>query len=182
MSNTQALKNMAYDNAAYIARGAYTSLTTAGSGGVSGKFVAHSNLLLFSLSAFTTVASTSTYTATQYYNYGGSTNTSATVHVNASQLSLIRITNTAAAGVAPALSTSTIGPFYVDTLYANGTATGQIGSTAQVALNTSTGSAGLNGLAINQGDQIYIVNGTDASSVNLVTIDWQVTPLSNVVA
>ena len=173
---------MAYDNAAYIARGAYTSVTAAGSGGVSGKFVAHANLLLFSLSAFTTVASTSTYTATQYYNYGGSTNTSATVHVNASQLSLIRITNTAAAGVAPALSTSTIGPFYVDTLYANGTATGQIGSTAQVALNTSTGSAGLNGLAINQGDQIYIVNGTDTSSVNLVTIDWQVTPLSNVVA
>ena len=173
---------MAYDNAAYMARGAYTSLTAAGSGGVSGKFVAHSNLLLFSLSAFTTVASTSTYTATQYYNYAGSTSTSATVHVNASQLSLIRITNTAAAGVAPALSTSTIGPFYVDTLFANGTATGQIGATAQVALNTSTGTAGLNGLSINQGDQIYIVNGTDASSVNLVTIDWQVTPLSNVVA
>ena len=77
---------MAYDNAAYIARGAYTSLTAAGSGGVSGKFVAHANLLLFSLSAFTTVASTSTYTATQYYNYAGSTSTSATVHVNASQL------------------------------------------------------------------------------------------------
>ena len=181
MSNTQALKNMAYDNAAYIARGAYTSITTAGSGGVSGKFVAHSNLLLFSLSAFTTVASTSTYTATQYYNYLGSS-TSASVHVNASQVSLIRITNTATAGIAPALSTSTIGPFYVDTLFANGTATGQIGAICQVALNTSTGSAGLNGLAINQGDQIYIVNGTDASSVNLVTIDWQVAPLSNVVA
>ena len=55
-------------------------------------------------------------------------------------------------------------------------------STAQVALNTSTGSAGLNGVAINQGDQIYIVNGTDASSVNLVTLDYQVLPLSNVIA
>ena len=181
MSNTQALKNMAYDNPAYVARGVFTSVMTAGSGGVSGKFVAHANMLLFGLNAFTTTAGTSTYTATQYYNYAGSS-TYASVHVNASQLSLIRITNTASAGVAPSLSTSTIGPFYVDTLFANGTATGQIGAIAQVALNTSTGSAGLNGLSINQGDQIYIVNGTDASSVNLITIDYSVLPLANVVA
>ena len=181
MSNTQSLKNMAYDNAAYVARGNFATVMTAGSGGVSGKFVAHANLLLFGLNAFTTTAGTSTYTATQYYNYSGSS-TSATVHVNASQLSLIRITNTASAGVAPSLSTSTIGPFYVDTLFANGTATGQIGAVAQVALNTSTGSAGLNGLAINQGDQIYVVNGTDTSSVNLITIDYSVLPLANVVA
>jgi len=181
MSNTQALKNMAYDNPAYVARGVFTSVMTAGSGGVSGKFVAHANMLLFGLNAFTTTAGTSTYTATQYYNYAGSS-TSATVHVNASQLNLIRITNTASTGVAPSLSTSTIGPFYVDTLFANGTATGQVGATAQVALNTSTGTAGLNGLSINQGDQIYIVNGTDASSVNLITIDYSVLPLANVVA
>ena len=172
---------MAYDNPAYVARGVFTSVMTAGSGGVSGKFVAHANMLLFGLNAFTTTAGTSTYTATQYYNYAGSS-TYASVHVNASQLSLIRITNTASAGVAPSLSTSTIGPFYVDTLFANGTATGQVGATAQVALNTSTGTAGLNGLSINQGDQIYIVNGTDASSVNLITIDYSVLPLANVVA
>lgn len=172
---------MAYDNPAYVARGVFTSVMTAGSGGVSGKFVAHANMLLFGLNAFTTTAGTSTYTATQYYNYAGSS-TYASVHVNASQLSLIRITNTASVGVAPSLSTSTIGPFYVDTLFANGTATGQIGATAQVALNTSTGSAGLNGLSINQGDQIYIVNGTDTSSVNLITIDYSVLPLANVVA
>ena len=182
MSNLNTFKSAAYDNAAYLARGTFATITAAGASGVSAKFVAHANLLLFGLTAFTTVASTSTYTATQYYNYGGTTNTSATIHVAASQLNLIRITNTASVGVAPSLSTSTIGPFYIDTLYANGTATGQIGATQTVSLNTSTGTAGLGGLSINQGDQIYVVNGTDTSGVNLVTIDYQILPGANVQA
>ena len=182
MSNTNLQKSAAYDGATYLARPTFNTVMAAGSGGVSGNFVAHANLLLFGLTAYTTTAGTSTYTATQYYNYAGSTNTSATVHVNASQLSLIRITNTASAGVAPSLSTSTIGPFYVDTLYANGTATGQVGATQTVALNTSTGTAGLGGLSINQGDRFYVVNGTDASSVNQISIEYQVLPGANVVA
>ena len=182
MSLQNTIKNAAYDNPSYIARGAFTTVMTAGSGGVSGKFVAHANLLLFGLNAYTTTAGTSTYTATQYYGASQGTLTSATVHANTTQLSLIRITNTATFGAAPALSTSTIGPFYADTWYSNGTATGGVGSASQFALNTSTGSAGLNGLAILAGDQIYVVNGTDASAVNLVTIDYQVTPLSNFVA
>jgi len=179
MSLINSLKNAAYDNAAYVARGNFTGIMTAGSGGVSTKFVAHANLLLFGLNAYTTTAGTSTYTATQYYN--GGTN-SATVHVAATQLSLIRITNTAATGLAPSLSTSTVGPFTIDQYYANGTGTGGVGVYAQVALNTSTGTAGLNGLAINQGDQIYVVNGTDTSAVNLINIDFQVQPLANVIA
>ena len=179
MSNTNLQKSAAYDNPAYLARPTFNTIMAAGSGGVSASFTAHANLLLYGLTAYTTVAGTSTYTATQYYSAGG---TSATVHVNASQLSLIRITNTAAAGVAPALSTSTIGPFYVDTLFANGTATGQIGATQTVALNTSTGTAGLGGLSINQGDRFYVVNGTDATSVNLISLEYQVLPGANVVA
>lgn len=183
MSQQNALKNMAYDNPAYIARGAWASVMTAGSGGVSGKFVAHAAMLLFGLNAYTTTAGTSTYTNTQYYNNPATgSNTSQTVHANTTQLSLIRITNTAAFGSAPALSTTTIGPFSVDVPYANGTGTGGIGVAAQFALNTNTGTAGLNGLAINQGDQIYVVNGTDATAVNLVSIDWQVQPLANVLA
>lgn len=179
MSLTNSLKNAAYDNSVYVSRASLNGITVAGSGGVSTKFVAHANLLLFGLNAYTTIAGTSTYTATQYYNTG--TN-SATVHVAATQLSLIRITNTAATGVAPALSTSTVGPFTIDQYYASGTATGGVGVYAQFALNTSTGTAGLNGVAINQGDQIYLVNGTDATAVNLISIDYQVQPLANVVA
>jgi len=203
MSQNNVQKSLAYDNAAYIARGSYTTITTAGSGGVSGKFVAHANLLLFSANFYTTVAATSTYTTTgssQYYvgpsyilsgTSGTATTTttvtstllgSATVHINASQYSLIRIINTASFGSAPSLTTSTYGPYFADTWYTNGTATGGVGSYNQVALNTTTGTAGLNGLAINQGDQVYFVNGTDTAAVNLITIDYQVQPLANVLA
>lgn len=183
MSNQNTLKNMIYDNAAYIARGTFNTIMTAGSGGVSAKFVAHANLILFSLNAYTTIAGTSTYTNTQYYNnVATGTNTSQTVHANTSQLSLIRITNTAAFGTAPALSTTTIGPFTIDVPYANGTGTGGVGAAAQFALNTSTGTAGLNGVAVNAGDQIYVVNGTDATHVALINIDYQVAPQANVIA
>lgn len=182
MSNTNIQKNMAYDNASYVARLVVNlGPNAAGSAGVTSKFVAHANLLLFSLSAYTTIAGTSTATASaaQYYNNG--TN-SALVHVNSPAFNLIRITNTAGTGVAPSVSTSTIGPFYADTYFANGTATGQVNSFTQVGLNTSTGTAGLNGLAINAGDQVYVVNGTDATAVSLFTLDYQIVPLANVVA
>ena len=51
MSLQNTTKNMAYDNAAYLARGNFATVMTAGSGGVSGKFVAHANMLLFGLNA-----------------------------------------------------------------------------------------------------------------------------------
>lgn len=184
MSNQNSQKQAAYDNPLYLERGVVAGIMTAGSGGVSNKFVAHANLLLFALNAYTTVAGTSTYTNTQFYNNPATpgTNTSQTVHANTTQLSLIRITNTASFGVAPSLSTSTIGPFTLDQPYANGTGTGGIGVAAQFALNTSTGTAGLNGFAINQGDQYYCVNGTDATHVALVEIEYGYTPFANVIA
>jgi hypothetical protein len=177
------LKSMAYDNPAYIARGQFTSIMTAGSGGVSGKFVAFANMLLFGLQTFTTVAGTSTFTGGLV---GGPSGVNATtgVAVAATQLNLIRITNTASAGATVALSTTTVGPFTVggSFLGAGGTATNQIGGANQFALNTTAGTAGLNGLAINQGDQIFVVNGTDATAVELVTIDYQILPGAAVVA
>lgn len=178
------LKNMAYDHPSYTTRqGAWTSIMTAGSAGVSGKFVAFANLLLFSLTTYTTVAGTSTYTGGLVGGPSGVNSTSG-VAVAATQLNLIRITNTASAGATIGLSTSTIGPFTVGGVFlgAGGTATNQVGASNQFALNTSTGTAGLGGVAINQGDQIYVVNGTDATAVELVTIDWQTAPLASVTA
>jgi hypothetical protein len=177
------LKSMAYDNPAYIARGTFNSIMTAGSGGVSGKFVAFANLLLFSLSTWTTTAGTSTYTGGLT---GGPPGVNATtgVAVAATQLSLLRVTNTAASGATIALSTTTIGPFTVGGVFlgAGGTATNQVGGWNSFALNTTTGSAGLGGIAINQGDEIHVVNGTDATGIELVTIDYQVQPLASVTA
>jgi len=170
------LKNMGYDHPAYLARqNGFNSIMTAGSGGVSAKFVAFANLLLFSLNAQTTVAGTSTFTTT--------VNGTTTVNVATTQLSLIRITNTASAGATIALSTSTIGPFTMGGGFVvSGTQTNQVGAYAQFPLNTSAGTAGFGGLAINQGDQIFVVNGTDATAVELVSIDYQIQPLASVTA
>lgn len=177
------LKSMAYDHPAYLARGTWNSIMTAGSGGVSGKFVAHANLLLFTLNTLSTIVGTSTYTGGLLGGPSGVNSTSG-VAVAATQLSLIRITNTASAGATIGLSTTTIGPFTVGGVFlgAGGTATNQVGASNSFALNTSTGSAGLGGIAVNQGDQIYVVNGTDATAVELVSIDWQVQPGANVTA
>lgn len=170
------LKNMAYDHPTYTAHNAaYSSIMVAGSAGVSAKFVAFANMLLFALNTYTTIAGTSTYTYTQ----GGTS----TVAVAATQVSLIRITNTASAGATIGLSTSTIGPFTVGGQFVTtGTLTNQVGAYSQFPLNTSSGTAGFGGLAINQGDQFFVVNGTDATAVELVSIDYQIQPLASVVA
>jgi hypothetical protein len=173
------LKSMAYDAPTYLTRTSYNTIMTAGSGGVSGKFVAFANLQLFSLTTVSTIAGTSTYTTGLV---GGPTG--ATVAVGATQLSLIRITNTASTGATIGLSTSTIGPFTVGGVFlgAGGTATNQIGASNVFALNTASGAAGFGGVSINQGDQIYVVNGTDGTAVELISIDYQVQPLASVTA
>ena len=177
------LKSMAYDNPAYISRGNFNGVMTAGSGGVSAKFVAFANLLLFSLTTNTITAGTSTFTGGLV---GGPSGVNATtgVAVAATQLSLIRITNTASAGATIALSTTTIGPFTVGGVFlgAGGTATNQVGANNIFALNTTAGTAGFGGVAINQGDQIFVVNGTDLTAVELVSIDYQVLPGAAVTA
>lgn len=162
-----------YDHPAYNVRGTFNSVMTAGSGGVSAKFVAFANLLLFGLNTQVITLSTSTYTNT-VTGVGTAT-------VSAQQLSLIRITNTASFGATIGLSTTTIGPFLAGGNFASGgTGTAQVGGYNQFALNTT--SPGLGGVPINQGDQIFVVSGTDATAVSLVSIDYQVQPLAAVVA
>lgn len=178
LNNTQT--NFGYDHPAYLARGTWNATMAAGASG-SVRFVAHANLQLMAVTATLGAAGTSTYTRTQFYNNG--TN-SLTVHANNNQYTVTRVFNTAASGAAAAFGTSTLAIFSPDIFSTvnTGTGTGVVGSWFQQALNSSTGSAGLFGVAVNQGDILVITGGTDATAVGHFVVDWAVQPLANVVA
>jgi hypothetical protein len=170
-------KSMTYDHPAYTSRApSWTSIMTAGNAGVSGKFVAHANLVLYGLSVYTTIAGTSTYTGGLFGQPP-----LATLAVASTQLNIIRITNTAAAGATIGLSTSTVGPYTVGGVFngAGNTATNQVGAAMYFPVNTASA---VGGLAINAGDQIYVVNGTDATAVELVSFDFAIAPGASVIA
>lgn len=163
-----------YSDPAYGTRLSFTGVCAAGAAAQSGKFVAHANLLLFSLNVALLIAGTSTYTST---NTGVGTSV-----ISVQQLSLIQILNTAAAGSTQALSTTTIGPFLAGVnFYSGGTGTGQTFTTNQYALNTNTGTSGIGGLYVPAGATLYVVSGTDATASSAFTIDYQIAPLAGVV-
>ena len=148
----------------FVARqAAFLGAVAAGSGGASSKFVAHAALLLFSLSTYQTVLGTSTYTQT----VGGTA--TGTGPASGQQLSLIVITNTSTTTTV-ALATTTVGPF----LAGGAGPAAPVGGGNQFALNTVAGTAGQGGYPVPAGSQFYVVSGTDATAVNLVTIDYQI--------
>lgn len=157
-----------YQDPTYMGRGAFAyGAIAAGSGGVTSKFVTHAALMLMSLNTFQTVAGTSTYTNT-VTGVGTAT-------INGQQLNVIIIQNTATAGATAALSTTTIGPFLAGGGFVGGgTGTGQIGGINQFAINTNSGTSGQGGVLVPQNAQVYVVSGTDATAVNLCTIDYQI--------
>jgi hypothetical protein len=177
---------MGYDHPAYLARltHAFPALT-AGSAAVSGKFIAFTALQVLAVTAcLTTSGGTSTYTA-----WNGTATTTA---IGAQTFSVVKIMNNAAAGSAPSLSTATYGPFALS-LY-NGTSTGtQTNSTATGlavnvalwgtgttgALQTGTNS-GNGGFFVNQGDQLYIVQGTEATATGAYALELGILPTANV--
>lgn len=176
--STGALKSMAYDHPDYQVRKSFNSIMTAGAAGVSASFTAHAAMLLMALHTYSTIVGTSTYTYAQ-----GGTNT---VAVAATQLSVIRVTNTNTAIGAVALSTTTYGPFTVGgnnlSAAAGGTLTNQVGAYSYFQVNTSTGTAGYGGVPVNKGDRLFVVNGTDATAVELVTLEYQTLPGADVQA
>lgn len=179
-------KSMGYDHPAYTTRN-YESLNqpTAGASAATAKFVAFTALSIFAVIA-TLVTSGGTSTATAWNG------TATTTAIGAQSYSVIRVFNTATAGATPALGTATYGPFalslyngtatgtqtnstatglsnYVQLYNANGTATGQV----QAGTNTGSG-----GFQVNQGDILYVVQGTDATAVGNYTLELSVTPLA----
>lgn len=185
------LRNFAYDHPSYVARQLVGPLLiVAGSGGVTPSFTAHTNLQLYGVSYVMTIAGTSTATSTGAASPAGAT----AVEVNGQIFSVVRVFNTATStAIAPALATSTFGPFIAANLFANGTWTGAVGDSGQYAINsaqfigTSTvaANAGLSnqgGVAVTAGDRIFIVSGTDATAVCIYEIDYQIQPLASVQA
>jgi len=206
VSQNNQTRNVAYDNAAAIARQAYAlGANSAGSGNATAnKFYAWAALALYGVTFCPTTAGTSTYTVS-----GTATNP-------ATQMSLIYITNTNTTGTAVTLGTTTIGPFTIggtSTAGTNAPVGGQGGGIAggyqgPYAVNTlggtntsltwgtnsyiaypgtATGSQiqvgypggqniGLGGLPVNPGDVIYCVNGTDATAVTQVILQYSLAP------
>lgn len=172
-------KNMGYDSPAYLARLAHGfGQNAAGASTAFGKFVAFTGLTIFAINAVLAIAGSSTYTA-----WNGTATTTA---INGDSFSLIRVTNTGAAGATPAMSTSTYGP-YALSLY-NGTSTGTQTALAGFANNIPVSQTGIasatatGGFTVNQGDTLHIVRGTDATAVSAFSIEYGLTPLANITA
>lgn len=172
-------KSMAYDHPAYLVRMSQQfgqNAAGAGSATQFEKFVAYANLTIFSVTAALLTAGTSTYTA-----WNGTATCTA---INGDQFSLIRITNTAATGATPALSTTTYGPYAVS-LY-NGTSTATQTNVAGFQNNIALSQTGIGsntangGFTVNAGDQLYIQRGTDATAVTAFAMEYAITPLANV--
>lgn len=180
--------NMFYEHPQYTVHQALQfAAPTAGSAVTTSKFIAFANMTVYSITAnMVTSGGTSTYTL-----WNG---TSTVTAIGAQTFAVVRIFNTAAAGTAPAVGTATYGP-YVCSLY-NGTATGtQTNSTATYLTNnvqlwgtatTGTGAqqAGTNsgngGFQVNQGDILYVVQGTEATATLAYSLEFSVTPLASV--
>jgi hypothetical protein len=175
---------MAYDHPAYTARFSHAfPALVAGASGVTSKFVAFTGLTVFALVASAVLAGSSTYTL-----WNG---TVTQVSVGNDTVQLMRVMNSAPLGTTPSLTTATYGPFSVNnSITAAGTTTNSsapgytnyiqlygTGTTGQLQAGSNAGNGGIQ---VNQGDQLYILRGTDATAVTAVALEFGVTPLANV--
>jgi hypothetical protein len=151
-------KNMAYDHAAYLVRmQQMPAAQVAGASKVYDKFVAFTNMHVFSIGTTTVTAGTSTYTA---WNGTATVTTTGT----GDTLTGIKVSGTA---------TSTYGPYALDNA-AGAFRRIQISGTG-VGSSTADG-----GVALLQGDQFWVQRGTDATAVQLPYVEYAIDPFANV--
>ena len=174
-------KNMAYDHPAYLARLSHGfGQNTAGASTAFGKFIAFTALQVLGVTAALITAGTSTNTL-----WNG---TATCTNINGDSFHLIQISNSAAIGATPALTTNTRGPYALSLYNGTGTATqtNVAGAFVTVAIGTNTGAGSptptSGGFTANQGDQLYILRGTDATAVSAYALEYGVLPLANVTA
>jgi hypothetical protein len=207
MAQNNALRSISYDEANALVRvGVQQGPTAAGSaglpsgtGGVS-KFVAWTNMVLWGVSFLTVVAGTSTATV------------NGTQLNPCYQASLVYITNTNTTGTAVTMSTQTVanfatiagtalnttaqpnlfgyspniangasGLYAVNTLGGTNT-TMAWGTQTFTAPNNPTGAAGIGGLPLNIGDQVYVQNGTDATATFIAVLHVSIAPVTGAVS
>lgn len=175
-------KNMAYDGQAYLARLAHAfGQNAAGASTAFGKFVAFTALTMFAVQATLITSGTSTSTA-----YNG---TATVTNITGDSFSVVHVFANGAAGTG-AVTTATHGPFAIASY--NGTATGTqtatSGNTVRVQLsgagvtgNVQAGaSAADGGVAVNPGDTVHILRGTDATAVSVFALEYALAPFANV--
>jgi hypothetical protein len=172
------LKSMGYDHPSYTARQAVQFVRPAGANGLSNKYVAHANLIVYAATVYTQAVGN----ATSSFTYTG-VNGSATVAALSDQLTLVVVTNTAASGTTVGLATTSYGPWAVTgNFISSGTYTNQVGQNQQIQINTNSGTAGLGGVLIPEGSMFYIQGGTDTGAIESVTVDYNIQPLAAVPA
>jgi hypothetical protein len=173
------LKSAGYDNPAYVARQGIFLLRAAGANGVSAKYVAHANLIVYGLS-YNTIAIGN---ATSSYTFTG-VNGSATVAAVSDQISLIVVSTVSNTTGTFSGATATYGPYAITGQYlASGTYTNQVGQVGQIQINgTASGTAALGGIVIPQGSLFYIQGGTDTAASEAITVDYNIQPLAAVPA
>ncbi len=170
-------RDEAYDHPQYITHQFHGyGQNAAGASTNFGKWVAPCAAFIYAVRAANITASTSTQTS---WNGNGTANV---VQINADQFNVIHVINGAA------VSTTTHGPFGISTGTATTTATagaqtivplsgtGTTGN-VQAGTNTSTG-----GVAVNAGDTVHILRGTDATAVSAFTLEWSPQPLTQITA
>ncbi len=149
-------KNMMYDHPAYTVRSVFPyGANAAGASSATAKFVAFTNMHVYSISATTFVAGTSTYTA---WNGTATVTTTGT----GDQISGIKVSGT---------TTSTYGPYALSAA-AGGFSRIQISGTG-VGSSTADG-----GIALLPGDTFHLVRGTDATAVEVTAIEYSIDPLA----
>lgn len=173
------LKSMGYDHPSYTAREAIFLLRAAGANGVSAKYVAHANLLVFGLT-YSTIAIGN---ATSSYTFTGVSG-SATVAAVSDQVSLIVISTVSNTTGTFSGATATYGPYAITGQYlASGTYTNQVGQIGQIQIQgTASGTAALGGVLVPEGSLFYIQGGTDTAASEAITVDYQIQPLAAVPA
>ena len=206
MAQNNVQRSLPYDHAAVQARYAYQfPVSAAGSGGVpSVKFYAHAAIQVYGVTFLTVVPGTSTYTvsgtatspATQISAlYFSNTNTTGTaVSLGTNTIGPFTIggtsTSTAVGGTSGGIAGGWQGPYAVNTLGGTNTSlvwgTNTFVTTAAAAGQTQVGypggqNIGFGGLPVNPGDQIYLVNGTDATAVVVPILQFSVQPVNGVI-